>query len=52
MTERRMDAEFTADELNILHVLAIRERARLHDQCPRIVNLARKLAEYKRRIGV
>lgn len=49
VTERRMDVEFTLDEINRMHVLAIRERARTNDQDPETVNLARKLLEYRRR---
>jgi hypothetical protein len=49
MTERRMDVEFTVEEIDALYVLAIRERARTRDQEPNTVNLARKLAEYRRR---
>lgn len=48
-TERKMDCELTVDEINRLHVLAIRERARTNDRDLDTVNLARKMLEFKRR---
>lgn len=50
--KRRMDVELTVAEIERLYLLAIRDRARTHDQDPDAVNLARKLAEYKRRTVV
>lgn len=50
--ERRMDVELTVGEINKLYLLAIRDRASTNDQDPRTVNLARKLAEYRRRAGM
>lgn len=47
--ERRMDCELTVGEIDRLYLLAIRDRARTHYQDPVAVNLARKLAEYKKR---
>jgi hypothetical protein len=52
VTERRMDVEFTVGEIQKMYVLAIRERAKTNDQDPETVNLARKLAEYRRRAAV
>lgn len=49
VTERRMDVEFTVGEIQKLHVLAIRERSKTNDQDQEVVNLARKLLEYRRR---
>lgn len=49
VTERRMDVEFTVGEIQKLHVLAIRERAKTNDQDQELVNLARKLLEYRKR---
>lgn len=49
VTERRMDVEFTVGEIQKMYVLAIRERANTNDRDPETVNLARKLAEYRRR---
>lgn len=46
--ERRMDCELTVGEINRLYLLAIRDRAATKDD-PAAVNLARKLAEYRRR---
>jgi hypothetical protein len=48
MTQRRMDVELTAEEIQQIFLLAIRERSRTHDQDPKAVNLARKFAEYRR----
>lgn len=49
VTQRRMDVEFTVGEIQRMHVLAIRERAKTNDQDPELVNLARKLLEYRKR---
>jgi hypothetical protein len=49
--ERRMDCELTVAEIDRLYLLAIRDRAKTQDQDPAAVNLARKLAEYRRRAG-
>lgn len=48
VTDRRMDVELTAEEIQHIYLLAIRERSRTHDQDPKSVNLARKFAEYRR----
>lgn len=48
-TERRMDVEFTVGEIQKMYVLAIRERARTNDKDLEVVNLARKLVEFRRR---
>jgi hypothetical protein len=46
---KRMDCELTVDEIDRLYLLAIRDRARTNDQDPAAVNLARKLAEFRKR---
>jgi hypothetical protein len=46
--QRRIDVELTAEEIQHIFLLAIRERSRTHDQDPKAVNLARKFAEYRR----
>lgn len=50
--ELRMDCELTVAEIDRLYLLAIRDRAKTQDQDPQAVNLARKLAEYRRRADV